>query len=85
MTVAQMRVIVVEQVAANRVDECGAEQIEPLRAADHGDTFGAGQRRQNPQRHFDRRRSRDPEGTAEEIEQRSLALMPHQVRQCIPA
>ena len=39
----QVRVIVVEQVCADRVDECGSEQIEPLRAAEHGDAFGAGQ------------------------------------------
>ena len=81
----QVRVIVVEQVGADRVDECGSEQIEPLRAAEHGDPFGAGQRRENPHGHFDRRRSGDPKGTADEIEERSLALMPHRVRQRIPA
>jgi hypothetical protein len=39
----QVRVIVVEQVCADRVDECGPEQIEPLRATEHGDPFSAGQ------------------------------------------
>ena len=48
---AQMGVVVVEQVPADRVDECGAEQIEPFRAAKHGHPFGAGQRRQNPHGH----------------------------------
>jgi hypothetical protein len=38
----QMRVVVVEQVPADRIDECRAERIEPLRAADHHDPIGAG-------------------------------------------
>jgi hypothetical protein len=38
-----VRVIVVEQVGADRVDECGSEQIEPFGAAEYGHAFGAGQ------------------------------------------
>ncbi|HEY4043427.1 MAG TPA: hypothetical protein VGM32_16485 [Rhodopila sp.] len=36
---AQMGIIVVEQVPANRVDECRTQRIEPFHAAEHCDAL----------------------------------------------
>ena len=39
---AQMRVVIVQQVAGDRIDEGGAERIQPLRAADQRDAVRSG-------------------------------------------
>ena len=65
---AQMRVVIVQQISADGVDEGGTQDIQAFRAPDDSDPVGAGQRQQRAHRHFHRFGTSHAQGAADGVE-----------------
>ena len=66
-----MRIVEIEHVSARRVDECGAEQVEPVAPADHAGVARAGETVEYGERAGDRGVPAAAERGAEEVEERA--------------
>ncbi len=82
---AQMRVVEVEHVRADRIDERCVEYVEPLAPAEHGRLRRPREFAQARQRGIDGGIVAAAERAAEPVKQRALRLVPHFARQFRPA
>jgi hypothetical protein len=82
---AQMRVVEIEYVGAQRVERCGIEYIHPLAAPEDGRLRPSGKIRERGQRRVDRLVPAAADRTARPIEQSALGLVVDLRRDRAPA
>ena len=79
-----MRVVEVEHVPARRVDECGAQHVEPVAPADHAGVARTGKTVEHRERAGDRGVAAAAKRGAEEVQDRTPGGMPDVVGHVLP-
>ena len=80
-----MRVVVFEDIGADRVEESGIQRVGPLAAPDHDRLRRPEERRQHLDRDVHCLVLRAAERTADEVQQPAHALAPHLRRDVFPS
>ena len=80
----QVRVAIVEDVGARAVQEGGAQRIDALAAADDGGLLAAGELGQRLQGELDRLGAAAGDRHGEEVQQRTLGLVPRLLGNVLP-
>src|SRR5262245_60879283 len=82
---AQVRIVEIEDIAAGRIEKGGAQRIDLLASADDGRLPAFGEHHKRGECLLDRILTAAGQCGGDEVQDRSLAFVPHRVRELLPA